>query len=131
MKRRVIIILAAVVIAVVIILSFLFIVLRPSQGKDWYFFDYLSGQGDYESPTFTLQNQWRVRWAYRNSTAFNLFGAFVYGKLGITFSPILSVTQDDTNETNGVLDVNYTGSFYIRVISVDSVHWNMTVEEYR
>lgn len=131
MKRRNIVILAAVVVAVVIVLSLLFVVLRPGQGKDWYFFDYLAGQGNYESPTFTLQNQWRIKWAYSNTTTFNLFGAFVYGKPGITFSPILSVTQDDTSESSGILNVNYTGSFYIRVISVDSVHWNMTVEEYR
>jgi hypothetical protein len=126
--NRKIVLAGAIVIAVVIVVSLLLIANPFWSTKQWKFLETRSGEGSYNSPVFTLNNTWRIRWAYANSTV-NLFVLVVHAEQGTEFPPILFASSEDTNETSGILNVDSTGNFYYSVLA--SVSWNLTVEEYR
>jgi hypothetical protein len=47
------------------------------------------------------------------------------------YSEVANAAETDTNTTQGVLPVPYTGTFIIRVIASDETQWTLLIEELR
>jgi hypothetical protein len=107
---------------------------QPQPVKEWCYVDNMTSDRDYESPIFTMSNQWRVKWNYTKSTAdpklvWSHFAVFVYGKFALGWQLIAGETDQTTNATNGIFNVNYTGSFYIEVMT--NLDWKLIIEEFK
>jgi hypothetical protein len=136
--NRKIVLAAAIVIAVVIVVSLLLVANPFWSTKQWRFLENPSGNSNYYSPVFTVNNTWRIKWAYNNSTAnlpanrtagLPLFLLQVFVKQDYEFPPLRDeyVDSDEMNETSGILYVNSVGTFKYVVLAL--VPWNLTVEE--
>jgi hypothetical protein len=59
-----------------------------------------------------------------------LFVVAVYVKNGDKYSPVAEADATDINATQGILQVDYTGSFVIRVDTLSDTGWSLRIEEF-
>ncbi len=104
----------------------------PTNEETWHLFDNVWGQGDHTTSVFTINHPWRINWNYSSTKAYRgVFGVMAYAKFEIEWHAIAIDGSTITNSTSGVLSVNQTGAFYLRVIANDWVAWRLEIEEYR
>lgn len=107
-----------------------FIIRNPlAQTGAWQLSSQVSGVGTQDTTEFTMNSQWRIIWSIQNRT-FNLFVVAAYVKNGTGYSPIAEDDESDTSATQGVIEVHYTGNFFIRVVAASDQEWNLRIEEF-
>lgn len=100
-----------------------------AQTGEWQIAKSISNVGTQQTTEFTIDNQWRIVWSIQNRSA-NLFVVAVYMNSSSGYSSIAEADATDTNATVGVLPVDYTGSFVIRVITLSDTEWTLLIEEF-
>jgi hypothetical protein len=107
-----------------------FVIIRNpfAQTGTWELFSQVSGAGTRETTEFNMSDRWCVAWSIGNqSTRANYFIVTVYARNDGGFSPIIETDESDTNATEGILPVDYMGSFVIRVVAADDTEWNLRI----
>jgi hypothetical protein len=96
----------------------------------WQLSSQISGTGTQETTEFTINTQWRILWNITKQTA-NFFIVDVYAKNGSgNYSLIVDADASDTGATQGLLQVDYTGSFVIRVVAASDTEWSLRIIEF-
>jgi hypothetical protein len=107
-----------------------FITRNPSaQTRTWQLSNQISGAGTQDIAEFTMNNNWRAVWSIEKRTA-NLFIVAVYSKIGGGYSLVMEDDESDTAAAQGILQVNSTGSFIVRVVAISDTEWSLRIEEY-
>jgi hypothetical protein len=118
--------LAVIVIVIVAIAAYEVISAKPST---LHIDMVLTNSGSQDTTEFTINNTWAVAWKINNQSD-NLFLLSVFYLRNVTiFSEVANAAETDTNLTQGVLPVPYTGSFIIRVIASNDTQWTLVIEE--
>jgi hypothetical protein len=99
------------------------------QTGTWRLFSQVSGAGTRETTEFNMSNQWCIAWSIGNRTA-NYFIVTVYARNDSGYSRITETDESDTNATEGILPVDYTGSFVIRVVAADDTDWSLRILQF-
>lgn len=121
---------AFLLVIVIIGATVYFITRGPSaQTRTWQSFDQISGAGTQDITELNMSDQWRVVWNIGKRTA-PLFIIAVYSKTGTQYPQVAEDDQSDTNATEGILLMNSTGSFIIRVVAASDTEWNLRIEEH-
>ncbi len=88
----------------------------------------ISGKGKQDTTEFNVSNKWRVIWKIDNDT-YDFLIVAVYIKDSSGYS-VVAETAADINSTIGVIPVDYTGSFIIRVVTPDDIAWSLKIQEF-
>jgi hypothetical protein len=88
----------------------------------------ISGKGKQDTTEFNVNNKWRVIWKIDNDT-YDFLIVAVYIKDSGGYS-VVAETAADINSTIGVIPVDYTGSFIIRVVTSDDIGWSLKIQEF-
>jgi hypothetical protein len=129
-KRRIALLLSVIVtVAVVAAVAYLLVRNPFAPTGAWQLSSQVSGVGPQDTTNFTMNNQWRIIWSIQNRT-FNLFIIDVYVRNGTSYSPIADDDESDTTALQGVIQVNYEGNFFIRVIAASDQEWNLQIEQF-
>lgn len=88
----------------------------------------ISGKGKQDTTEFNVNNKWRVIWKIDNDT-YDFLIVAVYIKDSSGYS-VVAETAADINSTIGVIPVDYTGSFIIRVVTSDDIGWSLKIQEF-
>jgi len=130
-SNRRVAIFASVTLAAIIIASFLLWNQQPrASQRTWQPVDFINGKGEYETATFQIVNPWRLKWNY-TKTEHSVFGVYIYKKYEIEWHPIAGQSSLETNATTETITLNYTGTFYIKVLATAQTQWKLTIQEYR
>jgi hypothetical protein len=100
----------------------------PLQSFDWQVVAQISGAGRQDTTEFSMNNPWRVAWSIQKQSD-NFFLVAVYIKNGTGYSPIAEADEAETNTTQGLVPVSYTGSFVIRVIAMNETEWTLQIQK--
>jgi lipopolysaccharide export LptBFGC system permease protein LptF len=100
-----------------------------SQTGVWQVATQLTGTGRQDTTEFMMNNPWRVAWSIQKQSE-NFFFVAVYTKNGTGYSPVAEADEADTNSTEGILPVEYTGSFVIRVLTMNETEWTLQIQEF-
>jgi hypothetical protein len=102
---------------------------NPSpQSIDWQVAAQISGAGPQETTEFSMNNSWGVAWSIQKQSD-NFFFLAVYINNGTGYSSIAEADETETNTTQGFVPVSYTGSFVIRVITMNETEWTLQIQE--
>jgi hypothetical protein len=126
-EKQVALALATVIIVVAAIAAYEVISARPSA---WQIDAQLSNNGPQETTAFTINNTWAIAWKI-NKQNNGLFVVAVYMKNGTGYSWVTDDSETDTNMTQGILPVPYTGTFVIRVVALNETEWTLRIEEFK
>lgn len=75
-----------------------------------------------------MSNKWRVIWKIDNDTYDFLVAVYIKDSGG--YSVVAETYAADMNSTIGVIPVDYTGSFIIRVVTSDDIGWSLKIQEF-
>jgi hypothetical protein len=126
-EKQVALALAIIIIVIAAIAAYEVISARPST---WQIDDQLSNNGSQDTTAFMMNNTWAIAWKI-NKQNDNLFTVAVYMKNGTGYSWVTDGSETDTNTTQGVLPVPYTGTFVIRVVASNETEWTLLIEEFK
>lgn len=101
----------------------------PAQTGTWQLYNQVSGVGTDATTEFTMNSSWRTLWTVKNPP-YNLFIVTAYLNVGGKYSPIAEEDGSDTNATQGILQVNSTGSFVVRVVAMSATEWSLRIEKF-
>jgi hypothetical protein len=124
-EKRVALSLAIIIIVAAAIVAYAVISAKPST---WLIDAQLSNSGHQDTTEFIMNNTWRIIWTI-NKQNDNLFILAVYMKNDTGYSWLTDTSETDTNTTQGILPVRYTGTFIIRVVASDETEWTLFIEE--
>jgi len=122
--------LAIIVIFAAAIAAYAIITAKPST---WQPVAQLSHTGIQNTTEFVMNNTWRIKWAITKQDD-NLFVLAVSMKNATDdtgYSWVTEASETDTNATQGILPVPYTGTFAIRVLASDTTEWLLIIEEFK
>ena len=88
----------------------------------------ISGKGSQDTTEFNVSNKWRVIWKIDNDTYDFLVAVYIRDNSG--YSEVAVTYALDMNSTVGVIPVDYTGSFIIRVVTPDDIGWSLKIQEF-
>jgi len=128
-KKRLVTLSLSILIIGAVVAAFIAMKNAPAQTGAWQQSPPISGTGRQDTTEFVMNNQWRIIWTIQNQTT-NLFLVAVYAKNGTGYSPIADADESDTNATQGILPVDYTGRFIIRVVTSDDTEWTLHIQEF-
>jgi hypothetical protein len=106
-----------------------YIVTNTARARAWQTAQEISNTGKQDTTEFSMNNPWRILWKMDNYTS-TLFLVAVYEKSGTGYSVVAEADYADTNSTTGILPVQYTGSFVIRVVTMDDTEWTLAIQEF-
>ncbi len=118
-------VLAIIIIVAVAIVAYVIVSAKPGT---WQLDTTISNAGYQDTTAFTMNNTWRIAWVI-NKQNDNLFTAAVYMKNGTGYSWVTDCSEMDTNTTQGLLPVPYTGTFVIRVVASNETEWTLLIWE--
>jgi hypothetical protein len=118
-------VLAIIIIVAVAIVAYVIVSAKPGT---WQLDTTISNAGYQDTTPFTMNNTWRIAWVI-NKQNDNLFTAAVYMKNGTGYSWVTDCSEMDTNTTQGLLPVPYTGTFVIRVVASNETEWTLLIWE--
>jgi hypothetical protein len=96
----------------------------------WQIVSQISNKGRQDTTEFSMTDPWRLVWRIDSYTS-SLFLVAVYAKNDTGYSVVAEADATDTNSTRGVLlPTNYSGSFVIRVITLDDTEWTLQIQEF-
>ena len=128
MKKKELAALALFIIVIGAVVAFVIIRNPFAQTGTWKLFSQVSGAGTRETTGFNMSDQWCVAWSIANQTTrADYFIITVYARNDSGFSPIAEADESDTNATEGILPVDYMGSFVIRVVAPDDTEWSLQI----
>jgi hypothetical protein len=90
----------------------------------------ISGKGKQDTTEFNVNNKWRVIWKIDNDTYDFLVAVYIKDSGGYSPIPETETYAADVNSTIGVISVDYTGTFVIRVITPDDIAWSLKIQEF-
>jgi hypothetical protein len=102
---------------------------KPAVTGAWQTVQEISNTGKQDTTEFSMNNPWRIIWKMDNYTS-TLFLVAVYEKGGTGYSVVAEADYTDTNSTTGILPVQHTGSFVIRVVTMDDTEWTLAIQEF-
>ena len=102
---------------------------KPARTGAWQTVQKISNTGKQDTTEFSMNNPWRIIWKMDNYTS-TLFLVAVYEKGSTGYSAVAEADYTDTNSTTGILPVQYTGSFVIRVVTMDDTEWTLQIQEF-
>ena len=124
MKGKTLGILALLIVVVGIILA----VYITNNNAVWQTAGEISGKGKQDTTEFNVNNKWRVVWKIDNDTYDFLVAVYIRDNSG--YSEVAVTYALDMNSTVGVIPVDYTGSFIIRVVTPDDIGWSLKIQEF-
>jgi hypothetical protein len=96
----------------------------------WQIATQFSNKGRQDTTEFSMSNPWRVVWRI-DSYSQNLFVVAIYEKNNTGYSVVAEADAEDTNSTQGVFaPAEYSGSFIIRVVTMDDTEWTLQIQEF-
>lgn len=119
--------LVLVIIILVVAAIIVYAVVSTKPGT-WQLAATISNTGRQYTNPFTMNNTWRIAWVI-NSQSDNLFTLAVYVWNGTGYSWVTDCRESDTNTTEGLLPVPYTGTFSIQVVTSDETQWTLLLWE--
>jgi hypothetical protein len=120
-------VLAIIVVVIAASAAYELISAKPST---WQIYTEVTNSGTQDTNEFTINNTWAIAWKI-NKQNDNLFLVAVYMRNVTAYSEVANTAEADTNTTQGVLHVPYTGTFVIRIIASDETQWTLLIEELR
>ena len=126
MKGRTLGILALLIVVIGIILA----VFISNNNAVWQTAGEISGKGKQDTTEFNVSNKWRVIWKIDNDTYDFLVAVYIKDSGGYSPIPETETYAADVNSTIGVIPVDYTGSFIIRVVTSDDIAWSLKIQEF-
>lgn len=120
----------ALVLVIIIVVAAAVIVygMASTKASKWQLDATVSNTGAQYTKPFTMNNTWRIAWVI-NSQSDNLFTLAVYVWNGTGYSWVTDCSETDTNTTQGLLPVPYTGTFSIQVVASDETQWTLLLWE--
>jgi hypothetical protein len=130
LKSRTLGILSLLIIVLVIAFAaYLTTNAKPAGSSTWQTAQEISNTGKQDTTEFSVNNPWRIIWKMDNYTS-TLFLVAVYEKVSTGYSVVAEADYTDSNSTTGILPVRYTGSFVIRVATMDDTKWTLWIQEF-
>jgi hypothetical protein len=126
MKGKTLGILALLIVVIGIILA----VFISNNNAVWQTAGEISGKGKQDTTEFNVSNKWRVIWKIDNDTYDFLVAVYIKDSDGYSPIPETETYAADVNSTIGVIPVDYTGSFIIRVVTPDDIGWSLRIQEF-
>jgi hypothetical protein len=126
MKGKTLGILALLIVVIGIILA----VFISNNNAVWQTAGEISGKGKQDTTEFNVSNKWRVIWKIDNDTYDFLVAVYIKNNGGYSVIPGTETYAADVNSTIGVIPVDYTGSFIIRVVTPDDIGWSLRIQEF-
>jgi hypothetical protein len=126
MKGKTLGILALLIVVIGIILA----VYITNNNAVWQTAGEISGKGKQDTTEFNVSNKWRVIWKIDNDTYDFLVAVYIKNNGGYSVIPGTETYAADVNSTIGVIPVDYTGSFIIRVVTPDDIGWSLRIQEF-
>lgn len=127
MKGKTLGILALLIVVIGIILA-VYISNSAHDNAVWQTAGEISGKGKQDTTEFNVSNKWRIIWKIDNDTYDFLVAVYIKDSSG--YSVVDETYAADVNSTIGVIPVDYTGSFIIRVVTSDDIAWSLTIQEF-
>jgi hypothetical protein len=128
--RTVGILLLLIIVIGIAIAAYLATNSKPAGTGIWQIDTEISNKGKQDTTEFVMSNPWRIIWKMDKYTTSGYFLVGVYRQNETGFSTIAEANAANTNSTVGVLPVEYTGSFVIRVLTSDDTEWTLVLEEF-
>lgn len=130
-KKELRILSLSIVVMCIAIAVVAYVIIRnsPAETRRWQISTQISGTGNQDTTEFTINNPWRIVWSFNNQTN-SFFNVAVYVRNGTGFSPIADADASDMNAIQGILPVDYTGSFVIRVLTLADTKWSLRIDEF-
>ena len=126
MKGKTLGILALLIVVIGIVLA----VYIANNNAVWQTAGEISGKGKQDTTEFNVSNKWRVIWKIDNDTYDFLVAVYIKDSSGYSVIPETETYAADINSTIGVIPVDYTGSFIIRVVTPDDIAWSLKIQEF-
>lgn len=124
-EKRVALAVAVIIIVMAAVAAYEVISAKPGA---WQIDAQLSNSGSQDTTAFIMNNTWAIAWRI-NKQNDNLFTLAVYMKNDTGYFPVTEMSETDTNTTQGVLPVPYSGTFIIRVIAPIETQWTLQIED--
>jgi hypothetical protein len=126
MKGKTLGILALLIVVIGIVVA----VYISNNNAVWQTAGEISGKGKQDTTEFNVSNKWRVIWKIDNDTYDFLVAVYIKDNGGYSVIPETETYAADWNSTIGVIPVDYTGSFIIRVVTSDDIGWSLKIQEF-
>ena len=126
MKGKTLGILALLIVVIGIVVA----VYSANNNAVWQTAGEISGKGKQDTTEFNVSNKWRVIWKIDNDTYDFLVAVYIKDSGGYSPIPETETYAADVNSTIGVISVDYTGSFIIRVVTPDDIGWSLKIQEF-
>jgi hypothetical protein len=120
----------ALAIIIIVVAAIAAYELISAKSSTWQVDTEITNSGPQDTTEFTINNTWAIAWKI-NKQNDNLFLVAVYMRNVTGYSEVANAAETDTNLTQGVLPVPYTGAFVIRVIASGETQWTLLIEELR
>jgi len=128
MKGKTLGILALLIVVVGVAGAAVYISRSSPDNAVWLTAGEISGKGKQDTTEFDLSNKWRVVWKIDNDTYDFLVAVFI--KDSGVYSVVAEMYAGDMNSTMGVIPLDYTGRFIIRVVTSDDIGWSLKIQEF-
>jgi hypothetical protein len=112
----------------IVVIGIAFAVYISNNNAIWQTAGEISGKGNQDTTEFVVSNKWRVIWKIDNDTYDFLVAVYIKDSGG--YSVVAEAYAGDMNSTIGVIPVDYTGSFVIRVVTPDDIGWSLKIQEF-
>jgi hypothetical protein len=129
MKKRPLAFLLAIIIICAAAATYLITRNPSAQTREWQLSTQMAGAGTQDTTEFNMSSQWRITWNIQKRTG-PLFIIAVYSKTDSGYPLFWEDDESDTTATEGVLLMNSTGTFLVRVVAVSDTEWSLRIEEY-
>ena len=128
-KKQTTLAVAIITIVAAAIVAYAVYAVISAKPSTWQIEDRLSNTGTQDTTEFIINNTWRIDWIVNKQ--YDNFVLVVFIKNGTGYSSVATASQTDTNTTQGILPVPYTGTFVIRVLTSDDTAWTLYIEEFK
>lgn len=129
-KKQTALAVAIIIVVAAAIVAYAVYAVISAKPSTWQIDATLSNTGIQDTTEFVMNNPWRIEWII-NKQNDNLFVLVAAIKNGTLYSPVADASETDTNTTQGILPVPYTGTFIIRVIVSSDTEWTLYIEEFK
>jgi hypothetical protein len=127
--RKLVIFSLLIIVLSIVVAAYIATNSKPAVTGTWQIAAEISNTGKQDTTEFSMNDPWRIVWKIDNYTS-TLFLVAVYTKNGTGYSVVAEADAIDTNSTIGILPVKYTGSFVIRVVTMDDTEWTLQIQEF-
>lgn len=129
-KKQTTLAVAIIIMVAAAIVAYAVYTVISAKPSNWQVEDRLSNTGTQDTTEFEMNNTWRIDWKI-NEQYDPFFVIVVFIKNATGYSSVATTSETDTNTTQGILPVPYTGTFVIRVLTQDDTTWTLYIEEFK